>query len=48
MNDQCGLIINSARNIIYASAGENFASAARTAAMSLKDSMAKYLIAQPN
>jgi orotidine-5'-phosphate decarboxylase len=49
MNSECGLIINSARNIIYASAGEDFASAARSAALLVKEGMAKYLKAlQPN
>jgi orotidine-5'-phosphate decarboxylase len=43
MNSDCGLIINSARNIIYASAGEDFASAARSAALIVKEGMAKYL-----
>jgi orotidine-5'-phosphate decarboxylase len=43
MNNDCGLIINSARNIIYASAGEDFASAARSAALLVKEGMAKYL-----
>lgn len=32
-----GLIVNSARGILYASAGEDFASAARAAALSLRD-----------
>jgi orotidine-5'-phosphate decarboxylase len=43
MNNDCGLIINSARNIIYASAGEDFASAAKSAALLVKESMTKYL-----
>ena len=43
MNKECGLIINSARNIIYASKGEDFADAARTAALTVRESMIKYL-----
>jgi orotidine-5'-phosphate decarboxylase len=43
MNKECGLIINSARNIIYASNNEDFATEARNAAIAVKDSMAKYL-----
>ena len=39
----CGLIINSARNIIYASKGEDFAAAARASALSTVAEMAKFL-----
>lgn len=43
MNSQCGLIINSARQIIYASKGEDFALAARAEALKAKDAMAKFV-----
>jgi orotidine-5'-phosphate decarboxylase len=43
LNKDCGIIINSARNIIYASSGEDFALAARKAALAIKEEMAKYL-----
>jgi len=43
MNSQCGLIINSARQIIYASKGEDFAEAARAEASKVKDAMAKFV-----
>lgn len=43
MNKECGLLINSARQIIYASAGENFAEAARASALQLKEKMSEYL-----
>ncbi len=43
MNKQCGLIINSARQIIYASKGEDFAQAARAEALKVKDAMAKFV-----
>ncbi|MDP6907925.1 MAG: orotidine 5'-phosphate decarboxylase, partial [Flavobacteriales bacterium] len=32
LNDQCGLLVNSSRGIIYASSGEDFADAAREVA----------------
>ena len=39
-NDQCGLLINASRSVLYASDGADFASAARTAASSLQKEMA--------
>lgn len=36
MNEQCGLIVNSSRAIIYADSSENFAGMARNAAMQLQ------------
>jgi len=43
MNQQCGLIVNSSRAIIYASSGENFAEAARGEASSVQQEMNVYL-----
>ena len=43
LSPDCGLIINSARNIIYASKGEDFAAAARASALSTVAEMAKFL-----
>jgi len=45
LNSECGLIINSARQIIYASKGEDFAEAARANAQAVQNEMAKYMIA---
>ena len=42
LNKHCGLIINSARNIIYAGKGEDFANAARTSAQKTVEEMANY------
>lgn len=39
MNKDCGLIVNSSRAIIYASAGEDFAEAARAEALKIKHQM---------
>lgn len=39
MNSSCGLLVNSSRGIIYASAGENFAQAARDEAQKLQEEM---------
>ena len=39
MNKQCGLLVNSSRGIIYASAGENFAEKAREEAIKLQKEM---------
>jgi orotidine-5'-phosphate decarboxylase len=36
MNDNCGLLVNSSRGIIYASQGEDFAEAARHKAKALQ------------
>lgn len=43
MNKQCGLLVNSSRNIIYASADENFAAKAREEAMKMQKEMASLL-----
>lgn len=40
MNDQCGLLINSTRGIIYASSGEDFAEVAQQEAKKLQEQMA--------
>ena len=39
INSQCGLLVNAARSIIYASNGEDFAEAARKEAKALKEEM---------
>jgi len=43
MNEQCGLLVNSSRAIIYASSKEDFAEAARTEARKVRDKMDQYL-----
>lgn len=43
MNRQCGLLVNAARNIIYASSGLDFAQQARAAALTMQQEMAGYL-----
>lgn len=43
MNKQCGLLVNSARAIIYASSDSNFASKASEEARKVRDEMDKYL-----
>ena len=43
MNAQCGLLINSSRQIIYASTGEDFAEKARAAALAVQQEMAQLL-----
>jgi orotidine-5'-phosphate decarboxylase len=43
MNKKCGLLVNSARAIIYASSEEDFATAARTEATKVRDEMKRYL-----
>lgn len=43
LNDKCGLLVNSSRGIIYASKGEDFAEAARAAALELQQQMASIL-----
>jgi len=43
MNEQCGLIVNSARAIIYASSKEDFAVAARNESKKLQQSMSSLL-----
>lgn len=47
MNDQCGLLVNSSRAIIYAGNGENFAEAAAASAKLVQTEMAGLLAAQP-
>lgn len=43
MNNQCGLLINSTRGIIYASSGEDFADVARSEARKLQEQMAPFV-----
>lgn len=44
MNDQCGLLVNSSRAIIYASPGENFAEKARQATTDVQLEMEELLL----
>ncbi len=44
MNDQCGLLVNSSRGIIYASDAEDFAEAARDAANTVQVDMEELLL----
>jgi orotidine-5'-phosphate decarboxylase len=44
MNDQCGLLVNSSRQIIYASNGEDFAEKARQEAMNVQVDMEELLL----
>jgi len=43
MNQQCGLLVNSSRAIIYASSGRDFADKAREAALEVQKEMEQYL-----
>jgi orotidine-5'-phosphate decarboxylase len=43
LNDHCGLLVNSSRNIIYASGGEDFAERAAEEAAKLASEMALLL-----
>lgn len=43
IDDECGLLVNSSRGIIYASAGEDFAEAAAREAKTLSDEMSEIL-----
>ncbi|MDR1738024.1 MAG: orotidine 5'-phosphate decarboxylase, partial [Candidatus Symbiothrix sp.] len=43
MNAQCGLLVNSSRQILYADASERFADTARAEAEKVRNEMAKYL-----
>lgn len=43
MNDHCGLLVNSSRGIIFASAGEDFATAAKVEAEKVQMEMSLYL-----
>lgn len=45
LNKQCGLLVNAARSIIYASNGEDFAEAARAEALALQQEMEQLLSA---
>nr|WP_199158362.1 orotidine-5'-phosphate decarboxylase [Pedobacter sp. ASV2] len=45
LNNQCGLLVNSARGIIYASKGEDFAERAREEALKLQQEMEQILVA---
>jgi orotidine-5'-phosphate decarboxylase len=44
MNDQCGLLVNSSRAIIYASDGEDFALRARDEALNVQVDMEELLL----
>jgi orotidine-5'-phosphate decarboxylase len=46
MTDECGLLVNASRSIIYADSTENFADAARKEAKKLQEEMAGYLFMQ--
>jgi len=48
LNKECGLLVNSARAIIYASGGEDFAKAARIEAKKVNEEMKKYLDQLPS
>ena len=43
LNDNCGLLVNSSRGIIYASSGEYFAEAARVEAHKIQQEMSAYI-----
>jgi orotidine-5'-phosphate decarboxylase len=43
MNDHCGLLVNSSRQIIYASSGSDFAEKAREAALAIQQEMKELL-----
>ncbi|MBP8067652.1 MAG: orotidine-5'-phosphate decarboxylase, partial [Pedobacter sp.] len=45
LNKQCGLLVNSARSIIYASSGLDFAEKAREEALALQQEMEQILVA---
>jgi orotidine-5'-phosphate decarboxylase len=44
LNNQCGLLVNSSRGIIYASSGEDFAEKAREEALKLQQEMEQILL----
>lgn len=44
MNDECGLLVNSSRNILYASGERDFAEAARNEALNLQVDMEEELL----
>jgi orotidine-5'-phosphate decarboxylase len=43
LTSDCGLLVNASRSILYASAGEDFADAARKEALALQQEMQKYM-----
>jgi len=43
-NDDCGLLVNSSRGIIYAGEGEDFADQSRKAATALQQQMAAVMV----
>ncbi len=43
LNEECGLLVNSSRSIIYASTGEDFAAAAGMVARKIQEDMSRYL-----
>jgi len=43
LNNQCGLIVNASRSIIFASAGEDFEKAARNEALAMQNEMSELL-----
>jgi orotidine-5'-phosphate decarboxylase len=43
MNSRCGLLVNSSRQILYASSGEDFAQKARQEALAIQQEMQQYL-----
>jgi orotidine-5'-phosphate decarboxylase len=43
MNNKCGLLVNAARSIIYASSARNFAEAAKKEAHTMQEEMKRYL-----
>ncbi|NLI73090.1 MAG: orotidine 5'-phosphate decarboxylase, partial [Bacteroidales bacterium] len=43
LNDECGLLVNSSRQIIYASSGRNFAEKAREEAMKVQREMSSLI-----
>ena len=43
MNKQCGLLVNSSRQILYASSGTDFAEQAKKEAIKVQEEMAGYL-----
>jgi orotidine-5'-phosphate decarboxylase len=43
MNNQCGLLVNSSRGIIYADSSDNFADVAGEKAREMQEEMALYL-----
>ena len=43
-NDNCGLLVNASRSILYASSGKDFADKAKTKAKAIQETMAKILL----